>query len=100
MYVQGRLHTTQYTFILQTSSIGSILCHLQAFFKGVNTEILKLPQDVDLPFTVRYIINIKKVFLRTCRILLSNNPCYVVCDRSPAEIVGSNPTGGMDVCLL
>jgi len=21
-------------------------------------------------------------------------------DRSPAEIVGSNPTGGMDVCLL
>ena len=21
-----------------------------------------------------------------------------VCDRSPAEIVGSNPTGGMDVC--
>ena len=24
----------------------------------------------------------------------------LVCDRSPAEIVGSNPTGGMDVCLL
>ena len=23
-----------------------------------------------------------------------------VCSRSPAEIVGSNPTGGMDVCLL
>jgi len=23
-----------------------------------------------------------------------------VYDRSPAEIVGSNPTGGMDVCLL
>ena len=23
-----------------------------------------------------------------------------VCDRSLAEIVGSNPTGGMDVCLL
>ena len=23
-----------------------------------------------------------------------------VCCRSPAEIVGSNPTGGMDVCLL
>jgi len=23
-----------------------------------------------------------------------------VCGRSPAEIVGSNPTGGMDVCLL
>jgi hypothetical protein len=22
-----------------------------------------------------------------------------VCGRSPAEIVGSNPTGGMDVCL-
>jgi len=22
------------------------------------------------------------------------------CDRSPAEIVGSNPTAGMDVCLL
>ena len=24
----------------------------------------------------------------------------LVCGRSPAEIVGSNPTGGMDVCLL
>ena len=23
-----------------------------------------------------------------------------VCGRLPAEIVGSNPTGGMDVCLL
>jgi len=23
-----------------------------------------------------------------------------VCGRSPAEIVGSNPTGGMDICLL
>ena len=23
-----------------------------------------------------------------------------VCGRSPAEIVGSNPIGGMDVCLL
>ena len=23
-----------------------------------------------------------------------------VCGRPPAEIVGSNPTGGMDVCLL
>ena len=23
-----------------------------------------------------------------------------VCGRSPTEIVGSNPTGGMDVCLL
>ena len=23
-----------------------------------------------------------------------------VCGRSPAEIMGSNPTGGMDVCLL
>jgi hypothetical protein len=23
-----------------------------------------------------------------------------ICGRSPAEIMGSNPTGGMDVCLL
>ena len=23
-----------------------------------------------------------------------------VCDHSPAEIVGSNPTGGMDVCCV
>jgi hypothetical protein len=22
------------------------------------------------------------------------------CGRSPAEIVGSNPTGGLDICLL
>jgi hypothetical protein len=24
----------------------------------------------------------------------------IVCGRLPAEIVGSNPTGGMDICLL
>jgi len=27
-------------------------------------------------------------------------PKAYVCGRSPAEIVGSNPAGGMDVCLL
>ena len=25
---------------------------------------------------------------------------YYFCGRSPAEIVGSNPTGGMDICML
>ena len=25
---------------------------------------------------------------------------WAACGRSPAEIVGSNPTGGMDICLL
>jgi len=24
----------------------------------------------------------------------------IACGRSPAEILGSNPTGGMDICLL
>ena len=29
------------------------------------------------------------------------NPLYTfACGRSPAEILGSNPTGGMDICLL
>jgi hypothetical protein len=26
--------------------------------------------------------------------------CEPLAGRSPAEIVGSNPTGGMDICLL
>ena len=41
------------------------------------------------------------------RALIQNIPIPVaarskvyVCGRSPAETVGSNPTGGMDVCLL
>jgi len=29
-----------------------------------------------------------------------NNPILYACGRSPAEIVGLNPTGGMDICLL
>jgi len=55
---------------------------------------------------------------RLCEIQLCSNcllylPVYIivpvpvaarskawVCGRLPAEIVGSNPTGGMDVCLL
>ena len=47
----------------------------------------------------------------SCNDIISNNiltsPVPVparskawVCGRSPAEIVGSNPTGDMDVCLL
>ena len=32
---------------------------------------------------------------------LSADPCgYPGQGRSPAEILGSNPTGGMDICLL
>ena len=41
------------------------------------------------------------------RIVIIDSPVSVaarskawVCGHSPAEIVGSNPTGGMDVCLL
>jgi len=29
-----------------------------------------------------------------------NKPCLSAWGRSSAEIVGSNPTGGMDICLL
>ena len=36
------------------------------------------------------------LILLTWRIWWANNAC----GRSPAEILGSNPTGGMDICLL
>jgi len=43
--------------------------------------------------------------VRYCYDIFFNNNCLIaspssraVCGRSPAEIVGSNPTGGMDVC--
>jgi len=32
--------------------------------------------------------------------LMKSSPLVLVCGRSPTEIVGSNPTGGMDVYLL
>ena len=35
-----------------------------------------------------------------CRQSVSVAARSKVCGRSPAETVGSNPTGGMDVCLL
>ena len=44
------------------------------------------------------------VNIRLCCVLLlliyGNTLIVYVYGRSPAEIVGSNPTGGMDVCLL
>jgi hypothetical protein len=73
MYFQGRLHTTEYIFILQASYFGSILSHLQAFSKKVNTEILKLHYDVNLPFTLQYIINMTSVFVYIHVDNLSNN---------------------------
>ena len=43
--------------------------------------------------------------IANCNILLVPVPVAArskawVCGRTPAEIVGSNPTEGMDVCLL
>ena len=35
-----------------------------------------------------------------CVVVWSRNRRRAACGRSPAEIVGSNPTGGMDICLL
>ena len=35
-----------------------------------------------------------------CRFLVAARSMALVCGRLPAEIVGSNPTGGMDVCLF
>jgi len=35
----------------------------------------------------------------TCIVHITRSKAQV-CGPSPAEIVGSNPTGGMDVCLL
>jgi len=53
-----------------------------------------------------YLLRFFRLFQKHCRI--SNAICNYahpsgsayVCGRSPAEIVGSNPTGVMDVCLL
>jgi len=37
---------------------------------------------------------------RMVQAAVAARPKTYICGRSPAEIVGSNPTGGMDVCLL
>jgi hypothetical protein len=33
-------------------------------------------------------------------IIRNLSTAVAACGRSPTEIVGSNPTGGMDICLL
>ena len=49
--------------------------------------------------------NVKNEYIKT--LIIYNNPIPVaewskawICSRSPAGIAGSNPAGGMDVCLL
>ena len=48
---------------------------------------------------VRFLENIY-VFKTVASIPMAARSKAWVCGRSPAEIVGSNPTGDMDVCLM
>ena len=50
-------------------------------------------------------IRVKSLTLRLLMSYIYEAPIHdlsrgAACSRSPAEIVGSNPTGGMDICLL
>ena len=42
----------------------------------------------------------KVAFMPNVTVPLAASSKEQVCGRSPAKFVGSNPTGGMDICLL
>ena len=58
-----------------------------------NDRYLSVQRPIDVLFLILYVPGIVSVPVAV------RSKAYV-CGRSPAEIVGSNPTGGMDVCLL
>ena len=53
-----------------------------------------------VPFEVRHLGTYLLLVYKQYRSPVAARSKASVCGRSPAEIVGSNPTGGMDVCLL
>jgi len=58
------------------------------------SEFIVVEGQIGAPFLLNYFNN----FLVPVPVAARSK--VQVCCRSPAEIVGSNPTGGMDVCLL
>ena len=49
-----------------------------------------------------HFLHVSRIMVKslTLRLLMSYIYGAHILDVSPAEIVGSNPTGGMDICLL
>jgi hypothetical protein len=86
--------------------VRSIVCSKYKFLSFKNTFILHY-QDQYLKavggklmmFVARYNINKKMQFKKT-PVPASRRSKAWVCRRSSAEIVGSNPAWGIDVCLL
>jgi hypothetical protein len=62
---------------------------------SVHTQVSQL-LDVYYLFTHMFITSTRQLLADP---LAARSEAYV-CSRSPAEVVGSNSTGGMDVCLF
>ena len=54
--------------------------------------LLNALQETDVPCDDAIVVSAGKLTQDLSR--------RAACGRSPAEIMGSNPTGGMDICLL
>ena len=101
MYINVYSHT-QHTLLRSTiacqlgstSSIG----HHQAIIQG-HKCIQKL-RNTRYEISPVYIEIFLKMYIKYMPVPVAARSKASVCGRSPAEIVGSNPTGNMDVFLL
>jgi hypothetical protein len=75
------------------SELRSSLCERQLERTFLRPALLPVKTA---PFTQFF----RQVWRHTVPIPVAVRSKAKVCGRSPAEILGSNPTGGMDVCLL
>ena len=82
---------------------ATLWCHI----KHLNPELN--PVCYLLALLAHHFLHVSRIRVKslTLRLLMSYIYIYIydlsrraACGRSPAEIVGSNPTGGMDICLL
>ena len=108
-HFQGELNVfiTQNHLLLQSYSLWYIGCVVKCKiydFVGLQWKVLKCGAGERWKRSVGLIMwEMKKYYLES----RSRGIFYMryvsrraACGRSPAEIVGSNPTGGMNICLL
>ena len=85
--------------------IGSVSANTFTFSKSYNflTSKGNVSSEVRLFYRIRYVIDpyvICEAIHQYVPVPVAARSKAQVCGRSPAGIVGSNPTGDMDVCLL
>ena len=96
-----RLQVDEFSWSLIFECFSKIILENSSFINPLNAELNPICYLLALLGT-HHFVHVSRIRVKslTPRLLMSYIYIWSACGRSPAEIVGSNPTGGMDICLL